>query len=63
MLKFLHVAQIFNFHTFLTDFQELLGLPYMVGNFEMSSFHKNLHHNKLLLVAPDISQTVHKCLV
>jgi hypothetical protein len=50
MLKFLHVSRISNFYTFLADFNsdfkhvalsrmdELLGLPYMVGKLEMSSF-------------------------
>jgi len=49
MLKFLHVARISNFRTFLTDFiidfkhivlfliNELMGLQYMVGNLEMSN--------------------------
>jgi hypothetical protein len=50
MLKFLHVARISNFHTFLVDFShdfkqgvlscldELLDLPCMVKRLEMSNF-------------------------
>jgi hypothetical protein len=50
MLKFLHVAQISNFRIFLADLSpnfkhvvlsnldELLGLWYMVGKLQMSSF-------------------------
>jgi hypothetical protein len=63
MLKFLHVAWIFNFRTFLADFNldfkhilfrldELLGLPYMVGKLGMFSFQLNLNSNNIPLVAP-----------
>jgi len=50
MLKFLHVARIFNFRIFLADLSldfkyvilshldELLSLRYMVGKLSMSSF-------------------------
>jgi hypothetical protein len=50
MLKFLHVAQIFNFRVFLANLSpnfkhvvlshldELLGLRYMVRKLQMSSF-------------------------
>ena len=75
MLKFLHVARISNFHTFLVDFShdfkqvvlscldELLDLPCMVRRLEMSSFQHNLNRNKLPPVDPDMSHTVHECLV
>jgi hypothetical protein len=62
MLKFLHVAWIINFRTFLIYFNldfkhilfrldELLGLPYMVGKLEMSSFQLNLNSNNIPPVA------------
>jgi hypothetical protein len=50
MQKIIHVAQISNFRIFLVDFSpdfkhivlsrldELLGLSYIVGKFEISSF-------------------------
>lgn len=72
MLKFLHVARISNFHTFLVDFNldfkhvivscldELLDLPYIVEKNDMSSFQPNLNHNKISPIAPDMSQTIHK---
>jgi hypothetical protein len=75
MLKFLHVARISNFHIFLADLShdfkhiifscqdELLGLRYMVGKLQMSSFQNNFKRNKVLPVAPDMSQTVHESLV
>ena len=75
MLKFLHIVQIFNFHTFLANFSsyfkdivlsyldELLDLPYMIEKLETFSFHYNLNHIKIPLVDPDISQTVYKDLV
>jgi hypothetical protein len=75
MLKFLHVVRIFNFHIFLADLSldfkyvvlsrqnELLGIQYMIGKLQTSSFHPNFSRNKILLVAPDISQTVHEGLV
>jgi hypothetical protein len=70
MLKFFHVARIFNFCTLLADFNhdfkhvvlfhlnELLGLPYMI-----SSFHPKLNIRSIPLVAPYMSQIVHKGLV
>jgi len=75
MLKFLHVAWIFNFCIFLADLSpdfkhvvlsrlnELLGLRYMVGKFQMSSFYPNFNRSKIPPIALDISQTVHECIV
>jgi hypothetical protein len=75
MLKFLHVARISNFRIFLADLSpdfkhvvlsrldELLGLQYMVGKLQMSNFQPNFNRSKLLLVAPDMSQTVHEGIV
>lgn len=62
------------FHIFLTDFSshikhvvfffnELLGLSYMIGSLEISSFQPNLKCNKIPLVTPDMSQIVYECLV
>jgi len=71
MLKFFHVSRISNFYTFLADFNsdfkhvalsrmdELLGLSYMVGKLEMSSFQPNLSGRKMSHVAPNMSQIVH----
>jgi hypothetical protein len=42
---------------------ELLGLSYVVGNLEMSSFHANLNHRQIPLIAPEMFQTIHKGLV
>jgi hypothetical protein len=62
------VAWIFDFRIFLADFSldfkhfvlprldELLGLPYMVGNIEMSSFQPNLNRSKIPPVASDMSK-------
>ena len=59
MLKFLLIARIYNFPSFLADFNhdfkhvvhsrmnELLNLPYMVGKLEMSNFQLNLNHIKI----------------
>jgi len=67
MPKFLHVAQIFNFctffQTFISDFkhivlsclEELPVLPYVVGNYEMSSFQTTLNRRQIPLVTPDMS--------
>jgi hypothetical protein len=76
MLKFLHVAWIFNFCIFLTDLShdfkhvvlsrldELLGLlRYIVGKFQMSSFYPNFNRSQIPPVALDMSQTVHGGLV
>jgi hypothetical protein len=75
MLKFLHVAWIFNFCIFLVDLNpdfkhiilscldELLGLQYMVGNFQMYSFYPNFNRSKIPSVALDMSQTVYEGLV
>jgi hypothetical protein len=75
MLKFLHVAWISNFCIFLADlspdfkhvvlsrFNELLGLRYIVGKFQMSNFYTNFNRSKILSVALDMSQTVHEGLV
>jgi hypothetical protein len=75
MLKFLNVSQIFNFRMFLINFSpdfkhvvlsrldKLLGLSYIVGKFEMSSFQPNLNRNKISHVASYISQTIHEGLV
>jgi len=75
MLKFLHIAWISNFRTFLIDFghdfkhvvlshvDELLALPYKVGKLEMSSFYPNLNRSKIPPIALDMFQTVHKSLV
>jgi hypothetical protein len=66
MLKFLHEARISDFthswHIFSPDFKyiilfcldKLLGLPYIVENLEMFSFHHNLNGNKISHVAPDM---------
>jgi len=62
MLKFFHVARIFNFCILLVDFSpnfkhvilshldELLNLTYMVGNHNMYGFHPNLNQRKIPLV-------------
>jgi hypothetical protein len=75
MLKFLHVARIFNFHIFLADFNpnfkrvvfsllnELMSLQYTVGIIEISSFHLNFNSNKTLRIALDMSQIVYDDLV
>ena len=75
MLKFLYMAKIFNFRTFLVDFNpnfnhvvlsrldELLDLIYIVGNLKMSSFQPNLNNKKIPPVALYISQVVNKSLI
>jgi hypothetical protein len=75
MQKIIHVAQISNFRIFLVDFSpdfkhivffrlnELLGLSYMVGKFEISSFQPNMNNIKISLVYSDMSQIVHGSLV
>jgi hypothetical protein len=75
MLRFLHVAWISNFcicladlspdfkHAVLSHFNELLGLRYIVGKFQMSSFYTNFNRSKIPSVALDMSQTVHEGLV
>jgi hypothetical protein len=75
MLKFLNVSRIFNFRMFLIDFSpdfkhvvfshldELLGLPYVVGKLEMSSFRLNLNRNKIPHVTSYMSQIIHEYLV
>jgi len=75
MLKSLHVAWISNFCIFLavlspdfkyvglSHFNELLGLRYIVGKFQMSSFYTNFNRSKIPSVALDMSQTVHEGLV
>jgi hypothetical protein len=72
MLKFLHIARISNFCTFLVDFgrdfkhvvlfllNELLTLPFMVRKLEMSSFQPNLNRKKIPPITLDIFQTVHE---
>jgi hypothetical protein len=72
MLKFLYVARISNFYTFLVDFShdfkhvvlflldELLSLPFMVKKLEMSSFQPNLNRRNIPPITPDMFQTVHK---
>jgi len=35
----------------LSHLDKLQSLPYIDGNLEMSSFHPNLNHNKIPLVA------------
>jgi len=72
MLKFLHVAWIFDFCIFLADLSpdfkyvvlsrldELLGLRYIVGKFQMSSFYLNFNRRKIPPVALNMSQTVHE---
>ena len=59
MLKFLLIARIYNFCMFLADLSldfkhvvlfrlyELLGLQYIVGKFQISSFQPNLNWNKI----------------
>ena len=42
---------------------ELLGLRYIVGKFQMSSFYPNFNRSKIPLVALDMSQTVHEGVV
>ena len=42
---------------------ELVGLPYMVGKSEMSSFYPSKNHNKISLVASDMTKIVHKGIV
>jgi hypothetical protein len=75
MLKFFHVARIFNFCIFLADLSpdfkhvvlsrlnELLSLRYIVEKFQMSNFYPNFNRSKISPVALDISQTVHEGLV
>jgi hypothetical protein len=75
MLKFFHGARIFNFRILLADLSfnfkqivlchldELRVLQYMVGKLHMSSFQPNFNRNKILLVAPDMSQTVYEGLI
>jgi hypothetical protein len=75
MVKFLHVAWISNFCIFLADLSadfkhvilsrldELLGLRYIVGKFQMSSFYPNFNRSKIPPVALDMSQTVYEVLV
>jgi len=75
MLKFFHVARISNFRIFLADLSpdfkqvvlfrlnELLGLQYMVEKLHMSNFQPNFNCSKLLLVPPDMSQTIHEGIV
>jgi hypothetical protein len=75
MLKFLYTARISNFRTFMTNFSlyfkhvvlshldKLLGLSYMVGNIEISSFYPNLNHNTIPPIVADMFQIVHECIV
>jgi len=63
MLKFLHIAWIFNFCILLADLSsdfkhvvlfcldELLGLRYIVGKFQMFSFYSNFNQSKISPVA------------
>jgi hypothetical protein len=75
MLKFLYIARISNFRTFMTNFSfyfkhvilshldKLLGLSYMIGNIEISSFYPNLNHNTIPPIVANMFQTVHERLV
>jgi len=67
MLKFLYVARIFNFRILLADLSpdfkhvifsrlnKLLGLRYIVGKLQISSFQPNFNRNKIPPVAPNMS--------
>jgi len=67
MLKFLHIAWISNFcilladlssdfkHVVLSRLDELLGLRYTVGKFQMFSFYPNFNQSKIPPVALDVS--------
>jgi len=67
MPKFLHVARITSFLTFLANFNldlkhvihsfldELLGISYIFGKLEISSFQPNLNHTKIPLIASNMS--------
>jgi hypothetical protein len=67
MLKFIHVVWISNFYIFLADFKhvvlsrlnELLGLWYIAGKFQISSFYLNFNRSKITPLTLDMSQTVH----
>jgi hypothetical protein len=50
-------------HVVLSRLDELLGLRYIVGKFQMSSFYPNFNRNKITPVTLDMSQIVHKGLV
>ena len=50
-------------HVVLSRLDELLGLRYIVGKFQMSSFYLNFNRSKIPHVALDMSQTVHEDLV
>jgi hypothetical protein len=75
MQKIIHVVRISNFRIFLVDFSpdfkhivlsrldELSGLSYMIGKFEISSSQPNMNNNKISPVYPDMSQIVHGSLV
>jgi hypothetical protein len=67
MLKFLYVVRVFNFRIFLTDLSpdfkhvilsrldKLLGLRYIVGKLQISSFQPNFNRNKIPPIAPYMS--------
>jgi hypothetical protein len=75
MLKSIPIARISNFcmflaylsidfkHVVLSRLYELLGLQYIVGKFQIFSFQPNLNWNKIQLVAPNMSKTVHEGIV
>jgi hypothetical protein len=50
-------------HVVLSRLNELLGLQYIVGKIQMSSFYPNFNRSKIPLVALDMSQTVHEGIV
>jgi len=50
-------------HVVLSRLDELLGLRYIVGKFQMFSFYLNFNRSKIPQVALDMSQTVHEGLV
>jgi hypothetical protein len=50
-------------HVILSYLDELISIPYMVENLEIYSFHLNFNRNKIPLVAPYMSLTVHEGLV
>ena len=75
MLKLLHVAWMSNFciflaylspdfkHVVLSRLDELLGLRYTVGKFQMFSFYPNFNRSKIPLITLDMSQTIHEGIV
>jgi hypothetical protein len=50
-------------HVVLSRLDELLGLQYIVRNFQISNFYLNFNRSKISPVALDMFQTIHEGLI